>query len=140
MIKGIYKLYVLRVASNEIRHIDTQHKGLFVTLSINDIQHKNKQHFALCLYAGCRDFLIVTLSIVMLNVVAPILLLILFSTAVNYGRKNVYETGNRKKTGAQYSLQNGMFLVTLKLIQLTKKQDTAGTNAISVLRAYRPIK
>jgi len=56
-------------------------KGLFLTLSINDIQHKRhfayqKCHYAQCLYAECHNLLIVMLnivmvSVVMLNVVVP---------------------------------------------------------------------
>ncbi len=55
-------------------------KGLFVTLSINDIQHKTlsikdidtqlkKCHYAVCPHAECRDFLIFMLSNVMLSVI-----------------------------------------------------------------------
>ncbi len=56
-------------------------KGLFVTLSINDIQHKRHStqqecYYAECLYTDCRDLLIVMpnavmLSVLVLNVVAP---------------------------------------------------------------------
>ncbi len=49
-------------------------KGLFVTLSINDIQRKRhsayqKCHYAKCLYAKCCHFLIAILNVIMLSVV-----------------------------------------------------------------------
>jgi hypothetical protein len=49
-------------------------KGLFVTLSINEIQHKRhsaqqNSHYAECLYAVFRNFLLVVLSVIMLSVI-----------------------------------------------------------------------
>jgi hypothetical protein len=49
-------------------------KGLFVTLSINDIQHKRhsacqKCHYAEYLYAECQNFLIVMMNVIILSVI-----------------------------------------------------------------------
>ncbi len=45
--------------------------GLFVTLSINDIQHNSTLHYGECHYAEFRDYFIVMLNVVMLSDVAP---------------------------------------------------------------------
>ncbi len=47
-------------------------KGLLATLSIKDTQHKTL--LIECHYDECRDFFIVMLSVIMLNVVAPLIM------------------------------------------------------------------
>jgi hypothetical protein len=42
--------------------------GLFATLSIIDTQHDSTLYYSVCLYAEYRDFLNVTLIVVLLNV------------------------------------------------------------------------
>jgi hypothetical protein len=47
-------------------------KDLFVTLSINDIQHKShSEKHSVCHYAECRDLCIIMLNVTMLSVVMP---------------------------------------------------------------------
>jgi hypothetical protein len=43
--------------------------GLFVTLSINDVQHKRHSASQKCHYAECRDFLFVLLNFIMLSII-----------------------------------------------------------------------
>jgi hypothetical protein len=52
----------------DIQYIDTQHNGLFVTLSIDTQHNKIACHYDECHYAECHHFFVM-LSVVMLNVI-----------------------------------------------------------------------
>ncbi len=62
--------------TNDIQHNDTQHSSKNSTLNVNDTQHAycrfyyTERRHADCLYAEC-SFIIVMLSVIRLNVVAP---------------------------------------------------------------------